>query len=100
MSQSLSKGATSNDSAAKCFLCCSMKGTVNNSPAPGTTSLLKFRIWRGVSLLIVGILCLRTKFLSNSAAVDPVSSRTRTVRYFFFFLDQVSTISMIGLGPW
>jgi hypothetical protein len=97
-SQSLSKGATSKDSAAKCFLCCNIKGTVKNSPAPVTTSLLKLRIWRGVFLLIVGILYLWTKSLSKSAAVDPVSSRTRTVRC--LFLDQLRTISIIGLGPW
>jgi hypothetical protein len=96
--QSLSKGTTSNGSGAKCFLCYNMKGTVKNSPTPVTTSLLKLWIWRGVSLLIVGILYLKTKSLSKSSAVDPVSSRTRTIHC--LFLDQLRTISIIGLGPW
>jgi hypothetical protein len=43
-SQSLSKGVTSNDSAAKCFLWYSMKGTIKDLPTPGTTSLLKLQI--------------------------------------------------------
>jgi hypothetical protein len=97
-SQSLSKGVTSNDLAAKCFLCGNMKGTVKISPAPVTTLLLKLQICRGVSLLIVGILYLWMKSLSKSAVVDPVSSRTCTVHC--LFLDQLRTISIIGLGPW
>jgi hypothetical protein len=74
-----------------------MKGTIKNSPAPGTTSLLKLYIYRGVSLLMVGILCLRIKSLSKSTAVNPISRRTHTVCYLSF--DQLRTISIIGLGP-
>jgi hypothetical protein len=95
--QSLSKGVTSNNSAAKCFLFCNIKGTIKHLPALGTTSLLKLQIWRGVLLLIVGILYLRTKSLSKSAVVDPISRRTYTVHCLSF--DQLITISIIGPGP-
>jgi hypothetical protein len=74
---------TSNDSTVKCFLCYNIKGTVKNLPTPVTTSLLKLQIWRGVSLLIIGILYLRTKSLSKSGAVDPVLSRTYTIHCLF-----------------